>query len=157
MNTQNVKRWSVNAISEGRTPLTLFCDGRPLTQSTPATLDDVSPVQYLLISIASCFALSCRAVLSRRNLRQNCFEVVAVGEKARAPATESRLTHISVVAIFGGGITEAEAKLITEQAQPLCTVTNTILESPTIQYSSRAIKQQHRVGLRELPAQHAAP
>jgi uncharacterized OsmC-like protein len=154
MNTPSVKRWSVNAVSEGQLPLTLFCDGRPLTQNGSAAGDNVSPVQYLLISIASCFALSCRAVLSRRKLSQVSFEVVTIGEKP-VVATESRLSQVSVVAIFGSGITETEAALITEQAKPLCTVTNTILESPTIRYSSRAIKE-HRTRVQENTAQHSA-
>jgi uncharacterized OsmC-like protein len=151
MSTQTVKRWSVNAVSEGQTPLTLFCDGRPLTQSAPATVDNVSPVQYLLIAVASCFALSCRAVITQRKLARISFEVVATGEKGPAPT--SRLTNIAVVAIFRSGITESEAALIAEQAKPLCTVTNTLLTSPDIQYSSRAIKERPADG-RELPAQH---
>ncbi len=154
MSLQNVKRWSVNAISEGQAPLALFCDGRPLTQSAPATVDDVSPVQYLLISIASCFALSCRAVLGRRRLTRASFEVVAVAEKA-ASVIDNRLSGISVVAIFGDGITEADAALIAEQAKPLCTVTNTVLDSPAIRYGTRAVKQ-YRTGIHDHPPQHAA-
>jgi uncharacterized OsmC-like protein len=151
MNTQTVKRWSVNVVSEGQTPLTLFSDGRPLTQSAPATVDDVSPVQYLLIAIASCFALSCRAVLAQRKLSRISFEVVATGEKSSG--TPNRLANIAVVAIFRSGITESEAALIAGHAKPLCTVTNTILTAPEIQYSSRALKEPH-AKVRELPPLH---
>jgi uncharacterized OsmC-like protein len=154
LNTQTVKRWTVNAVSEGQLPLALFCDGRPLTSGPHTIADSISPIQYLLISVATCFALSCRAVLSRRKLSQMFFEVVAIGEKPLA-ATEKRLSQISVVAIFGGGITEPDAALITEQAKPLCTVTNTILESPNIKYGSRAVKGS-RARTHEPPAEHSA-
>ena len=139
LNTQAVKKWTVNAVSDGQLPLALFCDGRPLPSNPPTIAESVSPVQYLLISVASCFALSCRAVLSRRKLTQVSFEVVTIGEKQLA-ATENRLTQISVVAIFGGGLTETDAALIMEQAKPLCTVTNTIFDSPNIAYNLRVVK-----------------
>jgi uncharacterized OsmC-like protein len=139
LNTQATKRWTVNVVSERHLPLALFCDGRPLPPNPPTIADSISPIQYLLISVASCFALSCRAVLSRRKLSDNSFEVVVIGEKQLAPV-ENWLSQISVVAIFGSGITESDAILITDQAKPMCTVANTIFESPNILYTSRAVK-----------------
>jgi hypothetical protein len=62
-----LKRWSVNAISTGQAPLALFCDDRPLGRLASQAPDNLTPIQSLLISIASCFALSCRAELRRRN------------------------------------------------------------------------------------------
>jgi uncharacterized OsmC-like protein len=155
LNTPAVKRWTVNAVSDGHLPLALFCDGRPLP-STPVTTiaDSVSPIQYLLIAVASCFALSCRAVLIRRKLTQASFEVVTIGEKQLA-APENRLNQISVVAIFGGGLTEAEAESIVEQAKPLCTVSNTIVDSPNIAYRLRVVKRNH-AGLHDTPTRLAA-
>jgi len=129
------KRWSVNALSTGQTSLTIFCDGRPLTLSSPGVLDNISPVQYLLISVASCFALSVRAVLLARKLSGTTFEVVTTGEKALdAP---SRLNHIAVTVIFGDRIGESQAAAIASDAKALCTVTNTILGNPAIAVSSR--------------------
>lgn len=132
------KRWSVNALSQGQTPLRYFCDGRPLTQSAPATLDNVSPVEHLLIAVAGCFASSCRAVLLRRGLSRTSFEVVAIGDRTVEPA--NRLAHLSVAAIFHGGLSEAEAAAIAEEARPLGTVTLTLLDTPAVTYSSRALK-----------------
>jgi uncharacterized OsmC-like protein len=154
LNTRATKRWTVNAVSNGQLPLALFCDGRPLPPNPPTIADSVSPVQYLLIAVASCFALSCRAVLSRRRLTQAAFEVVAIGEKQLA-TPENRLNQISVVAIFGGGLTEADAASIMEQAKPLCTVTNTIFDSPNIAYHLRIVKGSPS-RLHETPAQLAA-
>jgi uncharacterized OsmC-like protein len=132
----------VNAVSHGYLPLALFCDGRPLPPNPPTIAESVSPVQYLLIAIASCFALSCRAVLNRRQPRQASFEVITIGEKLLA-APENRLHQISVVAIFGGGLTEADAASLIEEAKPLCTVSNTMFDSPSIAYNSRIVKDGH--------------
>jgi uncharacterized OsmC-like protein len=152
MSVQIAKRWSVNAVSEGQTPLAFFCDGRPLTQTSPATIDNVSPVEYLLIAVASCFALSCRAVLAKRKLARITFEVVATGEKA--VASGNRLTHVAVVAVFHNDISGAEAAAITEDAKPLCTVSNTLLAAPDVVYGSRVIKEQYS-DMRELHLHHA--
>ena len=139
MTSQRTKRWAVNIVSNGQLPLTLFCDGRPVTQTVTATLDDISPVEYLLIALASCFALSCRAVLADTKRPRISFEVVATSEKA--PSADNRLTNISVVGIFRSGISESEAASITAQARPLCTVNNSVQAAPNIQYSSRCIRE----------------
>lgn len=152
--TKSLKRWSVNAVSEGQSPLTLFCDDRPFGGSAVGTPETLSPVQYLLVSIASCFALSCRAELRRRKLGNISFEVVVLGEK-EIGAAESLLNAISIVTIFGSGITEPLAQQITEKAKSLCTVTNTLLDSPNIQFRSRALRQPRRAP-GDLPAQHPA-
>jgi len=138
MSLQSSRRWSVNALSQGQMPLRYFCDGRPLTQSVPATLDNVSPVEHLLIAVAGCFALSCRSVLLNRGRSRASFEVIATG--ARGLEAAGGLSHFSVAAIFHGGVSEAEAAAICEEARPLCMVTCTLLDTPTVTFSSRALK-----------------
>jgi uncharacterized OsmC-like protein len=120
--------------------LTIYCDGRKLTQSSPGTLDNVSPVEYLLISAATCFALSVRAVLLPRKLSGLAFEVVATSEKALD--LPSRLNHIALTVIFGSDIDQSRAAAIANDAKSLCTVTNTILNSPIIAVSSRIAADQ---------------
>jgi uncharacterized OsmC-like protein len=115
--------------------LQIFVDGRPLTQSSPGVVDNVSPVEYLLISVATCFALSIRAVLLHRKLSATTFEVVTTGEKA--PDAPSRLNHIALTAIFGNDIDESGAAAIANEAKSLCTVTNTVLGSPLISVVGR--------------------
>ena len=154
MNTQAVKRWTVNAVSEGQLPLAVFREGRPLLPNAETIADSVSPVHYLLISVATCFALSCRAVLVRGKMGQTSFEVVVIGEKPSA-SIDNRLSQISVVAVFGSGVSQSDAALITAQAKPLCTVTNTILEAPTIKYNSLAVKGT-RPRMHEYPLQQSA-
>jgi uncharacterized OsmC-like protein len=129
------KRWSVNALSAGQTALQIFVDGQPLTQSSPGVVDNVSPVEFLLISAATCFALSVRAVLLARKLPGTAFEVVVTGEKASdAP---SRLNRIAIAVIFGDGLDESRANAIADDAKSLCTVTNTILGDAVISVAGR--------------------
>jgi uncharacterized OsmC-like protein len=130
------KSWSVSAISSAKEPLDIYSGGRPLTQTVPATIDDVSPVEYLLVSVATCFALSCRAVLAPRRLSAATFEVTVVGTKAQDPP--SRLNHIEVSVAFGGDISENMAVEIAAEAKLLCTVTNTILGAPQIEIAARS-------------------
>jgi len=131
------KRWSVSAVSEGHTPLQFACGGQPLTQTVVGTMENVCPAEHLLMAIAGCFALSCRAVIAKRQLPQVRFEVVVSGEKA--PAPENRLGHISVVAIFYGAYSEADAASISADAKLLCTVSNSLVVGPQWSYSSRTL------------------
>lgn len=91
-------------------------------------------------------------MLIRRKLSKISLEVVAIGEK-KVASLENRLSRISIVAIFGGGVTDPDAASITAEAGPLCTVTNTIFDSPNIVFSSRAVKGPSP-RLREFTAQH---
>ena len=152
--TKRLKRWSVNAVSEGHSPLALYCDDRPLGHSVTSSPENLTPIQYLLISIASCFALSCRAEIRRRKLGNLSFEVVVMGDK-EAGSTENLLGRISIVAIFGGGIAPPLAREITARAKPLCTVTNTLLDSPKIRFKSRALAPRP-AQYREFPQQLSA-
>ncbi len=152
--TKPHKRWSVNAVSEGTRSLQLFCDDMPLGKALTMS-ENLSPIQYLLISIASCFALSCRAELGRRKLGTRIpFEVVVTGDKESGTA-DNLLSRISIVAIFGSAITEPLAREITARAKPLCTVANTLLDSPKIRFKSRALTQPRNV-FRETPTRLAA-
>jgi uncharacterized OsmC-like protein len=135
MNTTAPKRWLISVRTSTSKPLEIYCAGRPLTQSAPATVDDVSPVEYLLISVATCFALSCRAALSARQLPQSAFEVLVLGEKALDKP--SRLASIDVAVEFGDALQGAEAEAVVRDAKQLCTVTNTILGNPAIGISAR--------------------
>jgi uncharacterized OsmC-like protein len=137
MATPVTKSWSVSAISEGHEPLQLFCGGQPLTQTAVGTVENVCPVEHLLLAVAGCFALSCRAVMAKRQLPRSRFEVLVSGDKAPAPA--NRLAHIAVAALFDGAISEADAADISAEAKRICTVSNSIVAGPEWSYSARAL------------------
>jgi uncharacterized OsmC-like protein len=136
MNASIAKQWSVSALSSAKDPLRLFCGGRPLTQNASATIDGVSPVEFLLISVATCFALSCRAALIPRKLSDAAFEVTAVGTKALDAPSRMNLIEVSVK--FGSDIPEAVVAKVAEEAKLMCTVTNTILGTPTVTIGARS-------------------
>jgi uncharacterized OsmC-like protein len=129
------KTWTITAVSVGEEPLQLLCDDRPLRQSQPGTLDDVSPVQHLLLAVAGCFALSCRAVLQRRTAPLPRFEVHVSGHKLRGGG--NRLSHIAVTAVFPT-LSEAEARITAHEAEALCTVTSTLSGSPALSFTVRS-------------------
>jgi len=138
------KRWSVNAISSDQEALQVFCDGRPLTQTKLGTLDNVSPVELLLVAVATCFALSVRAALAANQQPRLGFEVVVSAENA--PDPPSRLKHLAVVAIFSGSVTPEVAAGIAADAKRLCTVTNSIEGAPTISIRGRSWREPASAG-----------
>lgn len=124
--------WSATAISPGGAALELRVGTRPL--GSAALGNQVSPVEYLLISIASCLALSCRVVLLRRRIELMRYQVHVVGEKA--PEPPSRLSRMSATINLPAWITEAVARAIAHDAEALCTVSNTILGACPIAVSA---------------------
>ncbi len=115
--------------------MALFREGLPLTPGGRGDPGEVSPVEYMLISIAGCFALSCRGAMKSRNLPATEVEVVVTGEKARDPP--SRVGRISLVVALGQGIDAVDVDAILHDAKQLCTVTNTISGAPSIEVTVR--------------------
>jgi uncharacterized OsmC-like protein len=126
------KRWSINAVSSADKPLAFFREGLPLV---PVAGAEISPVEYLLIGAAACFALSVRSVVTARALPKTSFEVIVTGEKARD--LPSRLDQISLVALFSGNVDEIQAETIAAEAKKLCTVTNTLIGAPNLDVRAR--------------------
>jgi uncharacterized OsmC-like protein len=122
-----VKRWSINAVSSHGRPLAFFRDGFPLVPGAGA---GISPVEYLLVAAAACFALSVRSVIGARKFPKTSFEVVVTGEKAGD--VPSRLGQISLVVLFDAAVDSVEAARIAEEAKRLCTVTNTLVGHPSV-------------------------
>ena len=135
-NPETPKRWVVSALASPKQPMTISCDGRPLQQTTTGSLDGVSPVEFLLISIAGCFALSCCGALKARGFPPTTVEVTVTGEKARDPP--SRLGKITMATAFARDISAQDAAAIAQDAKHLCTVTNTILEMPELELTARS-------------------
>ena len=116
--------------------MALFCGGRPLTATGPGCADDVSPVEYMLIAIAGCFALSCCGALKSRKAPPTAVEVTVTGEKAAdAP---SRVGRIALAVVFDGGTAPVDAAAIAQEAKHLCTVTNTLFGAPTWEVTAGA-------------------
>jgi uncharacterized OsmC-like protein len=122
------KRWSISARSVESQPLTFFREGKPLAGSDGAAL---SPVEYLLLSVASCFALSCRVAGTTLGAPPLSLHVVARGEKL--PGLPNRLTGIEIHTEIDP-VDGVEPEAIIREAKRLCTVTNTVLQAPAVSY-----------------------
>jgi uncharacterized OsmC-like protein len=126
----SAKRWSVSTVSSGDRPLEMLCDGKPLVTTSPGVIEGVSPVEHLLIAIATCFALSCRGALVARHMRWPKFEVKVTGVKALD--LPSRLESVGIELAFGDDVSSDDAESLAAAAKKLCTVTNTFTGAPVV-------------------------
>jgi hypothetical protein len=90
------KQWTVKVISPPTGRLVVLRDGKPLPLEIGP--DRTTPVEVLLVSIGTCFALSCHAAFAARGKERVGFEVSVTGRKALQPP--SRLTSIELEVTF---------------------------------------------------------
>jgi uncharacterized OsmC-like protein len=121
-----IRGWKVRVHSTGTEPLTVWSQERLLDQRAPGQIGAVSPVEFLLVSIATCFALSSRAALAQRQRPREEFEVIVRGSKA--DDLPSRLAEIELELVFASDL-DGHAEAVAEHAKQLCTVTNTLTQS----------------------------
>jgi uncharacterized OsmC-like protein len=126
MSQSIARHWTVRVNSSGTKPLTVWSEDQLLDQKAPGQIGAVSPVEYLLVSIAACFALSCRTALAQRHRAGGDFDVIVRGSKAAD--LPSRLGEIELEVVFAGGL-GGPAEAVVEHAKRLCTVTNTLAQS----------------------------
>ncbi len=118
------KQWSIQVASPVSGPLQVRRDGAPLDLNHIGA-DQVSPVELLLASVATCFALSCHAAFALRHQQSTAFEVEVRGSKA--PQLPNRLAEVRVDIRFGAGLAAEERHRIAALAKQMCTVTNTMV------------------------------
>lgn len=121
------KRWALEIVSPPVGPLAVLREGSTL----PAEIGpgQTTPVELLLASIGTCFALSCWAAFSARGLERVGFEVNIVGHKAAQ--LPSRLSSIDLAVTFDARLPLAQAHAISASAERSCTVTNTLTSQPS--------------------------
>jgi uncharacterized OsmC-like protein len=124
------KSWSIKAVSNEGAALSFYRQSEALFVGGARAVP-ISPVEHLLTGAAGCLALSCRAVMAEGQRSAASVEVTATGYKAAEPP--SRLGRIELAVRFGKEIDEADARSIVEEAEKLCTVTNTLLGSHAIE------------------------
>ena len=120
------KQWTVKVVSPQVGPLEVLRDGAPLGAEIGPNL--TTPVEILLVSIGTCFALSCHAAFTLRKRDRVGFEVSVTGRKA--PQPPSRLANIQLEVAFDAGVPPEEAEALSVLAKQLCTVTNTLMSEP---------------------------
>jgi uncharacterized OsmC-like protein len=120
--------WSVIARWTGDGPVTLHCRGAALAELL-ARGETLTPVEYLLVGAAGCYALSLEGARRAMALPAVTFEVTAVGTKAEHPP--SRLDALVLQVRIGGVLPAEDVTALVARAKELCTVTNTLAE-PTV-------------------------
>ncbi len=121
-----VKQWAVRVVSPVSGPLRVLRDGLPLGEEIG--VGQTTPVEVLLVSVGTCFALSCHAAFKMRGEARVEFHVdVSARKHEELP---SRLSDIEVAAQFPTGATAEWATALTRLAKDLCTVTNTLSAQP---------------------------
>ena len=130
------KQWTVKVVSPPASPLEILRDGAPLSAEIGPGL--TTPVEILLVSIGTCFALSCHAAFTLRGQERVGFEVSVTGRKA--PQLPSRLANIRLEATFDASLPAEEAEALSKLAKQLCTVTNTLTSEPPCAVSVEVVK-----------------
>ena len=121
------KQWALEIISPPAGPLAVLRDGTTLPREIGP--GQTTPVELLLASVGTCFALSCWAAFSARGLERVGFQVSVVGQKAAQ--LPSRLSSIELQVTFDPSLALAEAQAVSASAERLCTVTNTVTSEPS--------------------------
>jgi uncharacterized OsmC-like protein len=116
------KQWTLKVISPAVGPLQVLRDGAPLPAEIGPGL--TTPVDLLLASVATCFALSCHMAFSVRGSERVGLEVSVTGRKA--PQLPSRLAEMDIAVVFDASLPAEDAQAISALAKQMCTVTNTL-------------------------------
>jgi len=128
-------RWTASASWLVDGPVALACRGEALPALVAAGVT-LTPVEYLLIGAAGCFAMSLEGARRAQGLGEARFEVTAIGTKA--PGSPSRLLALHLVVTIDGPIDVPAFAALVAAAKDLCTVTNTLGATPTVEISSAA-------------------
>jgi uncharacterized OsmC-like protein len=122
--------WSAEARWRGDGPVVLACRGEALRALIGAGVT-LTPVEYLLIGAAACFAMSLEGARRAQGLAAAGFEVTAIGTKG--PVAPSQLGALHLRVCIAGDIDPAALPGLVAAAKDLCTVTNTLGAAPTVE------------------------
>jgi uncharacterized OsmC-like protein len=130
MTSNPTRTWSTRAVWHSPGPVALFVRDEPLAELIGSSTEPVSPVEYLLIAVAGCFALSLEAARKARAWPECTFDVAALGNKAHD--LPSRLERIALQVSIKGALDAAAQATLIKDAKRLCTVTNTLADAPAL-------------------------
>jgi uncharacterized OsmC-like protein len=128
MTSKPTRTWTTRARWQAPGPVALFVHDEPLTALVGSTTTPVSPVEYQLIAVAGCFALSLEAARKAREWPESVFDVTVSGSKA--PELPNRLDRIAIDVSIRGPLDAAAQASLLKDAKRLCTVTNTLANAP---------------------------
>jgi uncharacterized OsmC-like protein len=122
--------WSAEARWRGDGPVQLACRGEALAVLVAAGVV-LTPVEYLLLGAAGCFAMSLEGARRAQGLAEAALAVTAIGTKAAT--APSQLGALHLVVKIDGPIDAAAFPALLASAKDLCTVTNTLGATPTVE------------------------
>jgi uncharacterized OsmC-like protein len=123
--------WTATARYRPDHPLEIEVDALPIERALAEK--PPCPVDYLLVAIASCYALSLVGALNRARRPIPPIQVTASGwRQVRPVASVGRVVLDIVCAGLG---TDADRDTILADAKRICTVSNTLAGAPVIEIS----------------------
>lgn len=127
MGASDISEWRVIARHDmQQLPVSVTCRGVRVGEvGTSAAVGAMAPMEYLLASVATCFALSCQAVLAARKVEAPPFAVDVRGVKAADKP--SRLAQVSVQIDWPEEFDAVLASRIAADAKRICTVSNSMV------------------------------
>lgn len=91
-----------------------------------------NPLDLLYASVAACMVLSARIAATRLGVAASLGEVRADVSGEKADGDVSRVGRISITLDISGDLDEATKQRIVEDAETICTVSNTLRAAPEL-------------------------
>lgn len=134
---QSVRIRKTGAIARlGRTgfPNMTSATGGTIDIVTGATQPGFNPIDLLYASLASCMAMSARIAASRMGMLDQVgnISVAVYGNKAEENG-RSRIAGFHVTFSIDGDIDEEAKRTIVDEAEKICTVSNTLASGPAME------------------------
>jgi uncharacterized OsmC-like protein len=119
-------------LQPGGLPVITTPTGGSVDVVTGVSAPGFNPLDLLYASVAACMVLSARIAATRLGVADRLGEVRAdvIGEKAEGEV--SRVGRITITLDISGDLDEATKRRIVEDAETICTVSNTLRTAPEL-------------------------
>ena len=119
-------------LQPGGLPVVTTPTGGTVDVVTGVSAPGFNPLDLLYASLAACMVLSARIAANRMGVAASLGEVRAevTGEKAEGDV--SRVGRFTIILDISGELDEATKRRIIEDAETICTVSNTLREKPEL-------------------------
>ncbi|PAP98530.1 OsmC family protein [Mesorhizobium mediterraneum] len=119
-------------LSPGSLPVVTTPTGGMVDVVTGVSAPGFNPLDLLYASVAACMVLSARIAATRMGVAASLGEVRADVSGEKAAGDVSRIGQLTITLDISGDLDEATKKRIVEDAETICTVSNTLRETPEL-------------------------
>ncbi|RWQ40871.1 MAG: OsmC family peroxiredoxin [Mesorhizobium sp.] len=123
---------AVAVLSPGSLPVVTTPTGGMVDIVTGASAPGFNPLDLLYASVAACMVLSARIAATRMGVAASLGEVRADVSGEKAAGDVSRIGQLTITLDISGDLDEATKQRIVEDAETICTVSNTLRETPEL-------------------------